>query len=128
MESGSLNLPEPSGPHRPVMGILYLLIQILLLVSTLQFLEVQIIAVLHCNHLLNVSQEKKPITAGNQVNPQFAVAATTVTSLVHNVTDVLNMVTFILYHTTKSNCVLFKLESNLSYKEKYVLIFKTCCC
>jgi hypothetical protein len=25
MESGSLNLPEPSGPHRPVMGLLYLL-------------------------------------------------------------------------------------------------------
>jgi hypothetical protein len=24
-ESGSLNLPEPSGPHRPVMGILYVL-------------------------------------------------------------------------------------------------------
>jgi hypothetical protein len=24
-ESGSLNLPEPSGPHRPVMGLLYLL-------------------------------------------------------------------------------------------------------
>jgi hypothetical protein len=23
-ESGSLNLPEPSGPHRPVMGLLYL--------------------------------------------------------------------------------------------------------
>jgi hypothetical protein len=23
-ESGSLNLPEPSGPHRPVMGVLYL--------------------------------------------------------------------------------------------------------
>jgi hypothetical protein len=23
-ESGSLNLPEPSGPHRPVMGMLYL--------------------------------------------------------------------------------------------------------
>jgi hypothetical protein len=23
-ESGSLNLPEPSGPHRPVMGTLYL--------------------------------------------------------------------------------------------------------
>jgi hypothetical protein len=25
-ESGSLNLPEPSGPHRPVMGLLYLFI------------------------------------------------------------------------------------------------------
>jgi hypothetical protein len=25
-ESGSLNLPEPSGPHRPVMGLLYLLL------------------------------------------------------------------------------------------------------
>jgi hypothetical protein len=24
-ESGILNLPEPSGPHRPVMGLLYLL-------------------------------------------------------------------------------------------------------
>jgi hypothetical protein len=24
MESGSLNLPEPSGPHRPVMGLIYL--------------------------------------------------------------------------------------------------------
>jgi hypothetical protein len=24
-ESGSLNLPEHSGPHRPVMGLLYLL-------------------------------------------------------------------------------------------------------
>jgi hypothetical protein len=24
-ESGSLNLPEPSGPHRPVMGLIYLL-------------------------------------------------------------------------------------------------------
>jgi hypothetical protein len=24
MESGSLNLPEPSGPHRPLMGMLYL--------------------------------------------------------------------------------------------------------
>jgi hypothetical protein len=24
MESGSLNFPEPSGPHRPVMGLLYL--------------------------------------------------------------------------------------------------------
>jgi hypothetical protein len=24
-ESGSLNLPEPSGPHRPVMGLLYFL-------------------------------------------------------------------------------------------------------
>jgi hypothetical protein len=24
MESGSLNLPEPSGPHRPVIGLLYL--------------------------------------------------------------------------------------------------------
>jgi hypothetical protein len=23
-ESGSLNLPEPSGPHRPVMGMLYM--------------------------------------------------------------------------------------------------------
>jgi hypothetical protein len=23
-ESGSLNFPEPSGPHRPVMGMLYL--------------------------------------------------------------------------------------------------------
>jgi hypothetical protein len=23
-ESGSLNLPEPSGPHRPVMGLLYI--------------------------------------------------------------------------------------------------------
>jgi hypothetical protein len=23
-EPGSLNLPEPSGPHRPVMGLLYL--------------------------------------------------------------------------------------------------------
>jgi hypothetical protein len=23
MESGSLNLPEPSEPHKPVMGILY---------------------------------------------------------------------------------------------------------
>jgi hypothetical protein len=23
-ESGSLNLPEPSAPHRPVMGMLYL--------------------------------------------------------------------------------------------------------
>jgi hypothetical protein len=23
-ETGSLNLPEPSGPHRPVMGLLYL--------------------------------------------------------------------------------------------------------
>jgi hypothetical protein len=23
-ESGSLNLPEPSGPHRPVMGLVYL--------------------------------------------------------------------------------------------------------
>jgi hypothetical protein len=23
MESGSLNLPEPSGPHSPVMGLLY---------------------------------------------------------------------------------------------------------
>jgi hypothetical protein len=88
------------------MGMLYLLIQILLLVSTLQFLEVQIIAVLHRNNLMNVSQEKKPITDGNQINPQFAVAATTVTSFVHNVTDVLNMVTFILYHTTKNNCVL----------------------
>jgi hypothetical protein len=22
-ESGTLNLPEPSGPHRPVMGLLY---------------------------------------------------------------------------------------------------------
>jgi hypothetical protein len=25
-ESGSLNLPEPSGSHRPVMGIVYLFI------------------------------------------------------------------------------------------------------
>jgi hypothetical protein len=25
IESASLNLPEPSGPHRPVMGLLYLL-------------------------------------------------------------------------------------------------------
>jgi hypothetical protein len=25
MEFGSLNLPEPSGPHRPVMAILYLI-------------------------------------------------------------------------------------------------------
>jgi hypothetical protein len=24
-ESGSLNLPEPSGPHRPVMGLIYLM-------------------------------------------------------------------------------------------------------
>jgi hypothetical protein len=24
-ESGSLNLPEPSGPYRPLMGLLYLL-------------------------------------------------------------------------------------------------------
>jgi hypothetical protein len=24
METGSLNLPEPSGPHRAVMGLLYL--------------------------------------------------------------------------------------------------------
>jgi hypothetical protein len=24
MESGSLNLPEPSGPHRPVKGLLFL--------------------------------------------------------------------------------------------------------
>jgi hypothetical protein len=23
-ESGNLNLPEPSGPHRPVMGMIYL--------------------------------------------------------------------------------------------------------
>jgi hypothetical protein len=23
-ESGSLNLPEPSGPHRPVMGLVYI--------------------------------------------------------------------------------------------------------
>jgi hypothetical protein len=23
-ESGTLNLPEPSGPHRPVMGLFYL--------------------------------------------------------------------------------------------------------
>jgi hypothetical protein len=29
-ESGSLNLPEPSGSHRPVMGLLYLLLCILL--------------------------------------------------------------------------------------------------
>jgi hypothetical protein len=28
MESGSLNLPEPSGPHRPVMGLFYLYIHI----------------------------------------------------------------------------------------------------
>jgi hypothetical protein len=27
-ESGSLNLPEPSGPHRPVMGLLYLYLYI----------------------------------------------------------------------------------------------------
>jgi hypothetical protein len=25
-ESGSLNLPEPSGPHRAVMGMIYLLV------------------------------------------------------------------------------------------------------
>jgi hypothetical protein len=25
-ESGSLNLPEPSGPHMPVMGLLYLIV------------------------------------------------------------------------------------------------------
>jgi hypothetical protein len=25
-ESGNLNLPEPSGPHRPVMGLIYLLL------------------------------------------------------------------------------------------------------
>jgi hypothetical protein len=24
MESGSLDLPEPCGPHRPVMGLIYL--------------------------------------------------------------------------------------------------------
>jgi hypothetical protein len=28
MESGSLNLPEPSGPHTPVMGLLYLFIKV----------------------------------------------------------------------------------------------------
>jgi hypothetical protein len=28
MESGSLNLPEHSGPHRPVMGLLYLYIRV----------------------------------------------------------------------------------------------------
>jgi hypothetical protein len=27
-EFGSLNLPEPSGPHRPVMGLLYLYLYI----------------------------------------------------------------------------------------------------
>jgi hypothetical protein len=27
-ESGNLNLPEPSGPHTPVMGILYLLLSV----------------------------------------------------------------------------------------------------
>jgi hypothetical protein len=26
MESGNLNLPDPSGSHRPVMGLLYLLL------------------------------------------------------------------------------------------------------
>jgi hypothetical protein len=26
MESGSLNLPEPSGPHRPAMGMLYFIL------------------------------------------------------------------------------------------------------
>jgi hypothetical protein len=31
-ESGSLNLPEPSGPHRPVMGMLYLLIIIIIII------------------------------------------------------------------------------------------------
>jgi hypothetical protein len=29
-ESGSLNLPEPSGPHRPVMGLFYLFLLLLL--------------------------------------------------------------------------------------------------
>jgi hypothetical protein len=28
-ESGSLKLPEPSGPHRPVMGLLYLYMRLL---------------------------------------------------------------------------------------------------
>jgi hypothetical protein len=30
MQSGSLNLPEPSGPHRPVMWMLYLFTGLLL--------------------------------------------------------------------------------------------------
>jgi hypothetical protein len=29
MESGNLNLPEPSGPHRTVMGLLYLYLYLL---------------------------------------------------------------------------------------------------
>jgi hypothetical protein len=29
MQSGSLNLPEPSGPHKPVVGLLYLYLVII---------------------------------------------------------------------------------------------------
>jgi hypothetical protein len=31
MESGSLNLPEPSGPHSAVMGLLYLYLSVYVL-------------------------------------------------------------------------------------------------
>jgi hypothetical protein len=34
-ESGSLNLPEPSRPHRPVMGLLYLYFTVILLLLLL---------------------------------------------------------------------------------------------
>jgi hypothetical protein len=37
MESGRLNLPEPSRPHRPVMGMFYL--YFLLLSSNMQYLS-----------------------------------------------------------------------------------------
>jgi hypothetical protein len=36
MESGSLNLPEPSGPHRSVMGLLYLYFTFLYILGLLQ--------------------------------------------------------------------------------------------
>jgi hypothetical protein len=35
-ESGSLNLPEPSVPHRPVMGLLYLLHNVKLRILTVK--------------------------------------------------------------------------------------------
>jgi hypothetical protein len=42
-ESGSLNLPEPCGPHRPVMGLVYLfLIQLLSLEMQTLAMELQI--------------------------------------------------------------------------------------
>jgi hypothetical protein len=38
-ESGNLNIPEPSGPHRPVMGLLYLYVLLLMILVRDQIRE-----------------------------------------------------------------------------------------